>query len=466
MKNSNKNPGPVAAGLAFLISYGFFQFLYPYYLMRREQMSLFMYDGDYISQTYRGVGWLSRFLSDFLCQFYHLPVLGPFIAAIVVTAIGVVAYKISRRFLGRLGSLFIAAAFFSWTLIRETDYLFTTRYAVSVLGLLSLVLAAVQFKKKWAIPVAAVFFLAFGAWAFGSPVHKYYGVAWAKPALDYERIIGMDVEASGENWDKVLKLSEKDLNAQEETYYHNLAKAMKGNMGEGLCQYTQGGVNGLFFLWSVGQADEFRTCMSGEVWYHLGDMTQAEQSVITSLQASPNHTGARYLKRLAQINLISGEYGAAGKYLTMLSKTLNYRKWARRMMAEDLDDEADAWLKNARAKLADRDFIYYTTDLRPILRCMLEANPDNHLAQQYLLCYDILCFDLDAFVEDNSVYKLTDDSYQEASIIWLSHSDERTEDGVFEKFGISEDTVDRFKRFLKNPDWYKGTYFYHYLTAN
>ena len=78
----------MAAALAFLGSFCFFQFAYPYHLMRREQLNLFLFDGDYIAGTYRGTGWLVRFVADFLEQFFHLPVAGPLIVALILTAIG------------------------------------------------------------------------------------------------------------------------------------------------------------------------------------------------------------------------------------------------------------------------------------------------------------------------------------------------------------------------------------------
>ena len=37
--------------LSFLAAFAFFQFAYPYHLVRREQMTLFLYDWDYIAQT-------------------------------------------------------------------------------------------------------------------------------------------------------------------------------------------------------------------------------------------------------------------------------------------------------------------------------------------------------------------------------------------------------------------------------
>ena len=86
----------MAAALAFLGSFCFFQFAYPYHLMRREQLNLFLFDGDYIAGTYRGTGWLVRFVADFLEQFFHLPVAGPLIVALILTAIGWAAFKIGQ----------------------------------------------------------------------------------------------------------------------------------------------------------------------------------------------------------------------------------------------------------------------------------------------------------------------------------------------------------------------------------
>ena len=55
-KESKSRTGLIVTALAFLGSWGFFLFAYPYHLMRREQQNLFLFDGDYIRQTYRGAG--------------------------------------------------------------------------------------------------------------------------------------------------------------------------------------------------------------------------------------------------------------------------------------------------------------------------------------------------------------------------------------------------------------------------
>ena len=51
MKKIRISPALIAAALAFLGAWGFFWFVYPYHLLRREQMNLFAFDADYISQT-------------------------------------------------------------------------------------------------------------------------------------------------------------------------------------------------------------------------------------------------------------------------------------------------------------------------------------------------------------------------------------------------------------------------------
>ena len=309
-KESPFRTGLVAAVLAFLGSWSFFLFAYPYHLMRREQQNLFLFDGVHIRETYRGMGFLGRFVSDFLEQFFLAAVPASLIVALLLTGIGVVVFRICRHFLGKWPSLGIATLFFAWSFLRETGNLYLTRYTVATLALLSLVLLALQFKKAWLKPLAAVLLVGFGIWAFGSPVHKVYGKAWSVPQFKYERVIGLDTEACRENWDKVLELSKVDLYTEEASYCYNLALAMKGRLGDDLFDHSQNYHYSLLFPASSDQT-VMTNAMAGEAWFQLGDMTVAEQSAITSLQASPKHTGARYLVRLARVNLISGEDGAA-----------------------------------------------------------------------------------------------------------------------------------------------------------
>lgn len=462
-KESPFRTGLVAAVLAFLGSWSFFLFAYPYHLMRREQQNLFLFDGVHIRETYRGMGFLGRLVSDFLEQFFLAAVPASLIVALLLTGIGVVVFRICRHFLGKWPSLGIATLFFAWSFLRETGNLYLTRYTVATLALLSLVLLALQFKNAWLKPMATVLLVGCGIWAFGSPVHKVYGKAWSVPQFKYERVLGLDTEACREHWDKVLQLSKVDLYTEEASYCYNLALAMKGRLGDDLFDHSQNHHYSLMFPASSDQT-VMTNAMAGEAWFQLGDMTVAEQSAITSLQASPKHTGARYLVRLARVNLISGEDGAAMKYLTILGKTLFYGKWARSMMPGRQDEAVRVQLSDARAKLARKDIVHQLDRPREQLLGLLEADPTNAAARNYLLCYDLLTYDLDAFMQDFTPDMIKGRLYQEAVLLWLTLQGRLTPDEIA-RYGMDLSVSDRMNRFGLNPSAFKNTYWYYYLKA-
>jgi hypothetical protein len=462
-KESPFRTGLVAAVLAFLGSWSFFLFAYPYHLMRREQQNLFLFDGVHIRETYRGMGFLGRFVADFLEQFFLAAVPASLIVALLLTGIGVVVFRICRHFLGKWPSLGVAALFFAWSFLRETGNLYLTRYTVATLALLSLVLLALQFKNAWLKPVAAALLVGLGIWAFGSPVHKIYGKAWSVPQFKYERVLGLDTEACREHWDKVLQLSKVDLYTEEASYCYNLALAMKGRLGDDLFDHSQNYHYSLLFPASSDQT-VMTNAMAGEAWFQLGDMTVAEQSAITSLQASPKHTGARYLVRLARVNLISGEDGAAMKYLTILSKTLFYGRWARSMMPGRQDEAVRVQLSDAHARLARKDIVHQLDRPREQLLGLLEADPTNAAARNYLLCYDLLTYDLDAFMQDFTPDMISARLYQEAVLLWLTLQGRLTPDEI-SRYGMDLSVSDRMNRFGMNPAAFKNTYWYYYLKA-
>ena len=461
-KKLGERIGFYAAALGLLGAYIFFQFFYPYHLIRREQLSLFMYDWDYITQTYRGAGWLAHFVSDFLEQFFGLPVVGPVVIAALVTCIGFVVYKIFRHLLGKWPSLAIAVVFYAWAFMRETENVYCTRYTLAVLGFLALILAALSFRKTWMKPVAAVLFLCFGSWALGAPIDQEHGRLIGIPSLTMDKVIGIDTEVCREHWDKALSLSRSDVYLTEESYCYNLSHAMKGDLPQALFKHPQNYAKSLLF-WS--SSSPFQVGVVGEAWYHLGDMTLAEQCAIISLLSTPNHTGARPVMRLARCNMATGDEGAAQKYLEMLSKTLFYGKWARRVLNGNPDEETVRWLKGAQARLATTDIVYDMNEFRPILLGLLEADPSNTLARDYLLCYDLLRFRLDEFVEDYVREGMPKASiYEEAILIWLVQNKNLTEESAA-RYNVREDAADRMQRFLRHPDFYKDTYWYFYFNA-
>ena len=450
------------AALAFLVAYCFFQFWYPYHLIRREQLGIFLYDWDYIRQTYVGLGWLAQFICDFLEQFFRLPVVGPVVIAALVTGIGFVTYKIFRKFLGKWPSLAIAFVMYAWSFFRETDNVYSTRYTLVVLGYLALLLGALSFKKVWIKPIAAVLFLGAGVWLFGTPVDQEFGRVFAHTDIKMDKVIGMDTEVYRENWDKVLKLSRDDAYLTEESYCYNLAHGMKGDLPQTLFNHPQNYAKSLLF-WS--SSSPFQVGVVGEGWLQLGDITLAEQCAIISVISTPIHIGSRFVLRLAHCNMITEDEGAAQKYLELLSKTLFYGKWARGVLEGNPDPKTAKWLQESRAKLASTDVVYDENEFRPILQGLLEANPSNTLARDYLLCYDLLRFELGRFAEDYEWLGMPDAPiYKEALVVWLIQQNKLNEE-TLAKYNLDDSIATRMQRFTRTPSAYKNTFWYYYFNA-
>lgn len=452
---------------AFLAAFGFFAFAYPYHLMRREQLTLFLMDWPHIFRTYSGPGFLARLIADFMEQFFCFKFIGPLVVAGLLTAIGGLTYHICRNFAGKKLSLLIATIIYIWSFLRETETIYMTQYTIVTAGYLLCIWAALKFRKAAARLGALALFAVMGFWLLGSPYHKNYGKLIGKPDLEFEKLIAMDVETSRENWDKVLDISKQNLLYNEAVYFYNLATAKKGCMAENLLRHPQNYDSGLFFL-VTDQISPFSNGLAGEVWYHLGNMTLADQSAMVAMQSSPKHTGARFIKRMAMINLISGEYGAAQKYLGMLDRTIVYHKWASRMIPENLDAQTKAVIDGFRKNLVRSDVVCPSNDYRLLLHKLLEANPDNRMAKEYLLCYDLLMCDLPSFIEDYVPEESNPSLYQEAALIWINiqHSEGKMSEKVdMDRYGITMEAVERLKKFYQFPNRYKNTYWYYYTEA-
>lgn len=451
--------------VAFVATALFFCSAYPYHLMRREQMTLFIYDIPYLLRTYGCVGGISTLIGDFVEQFYCIKIIGPIVVSTLLTTIGILSYRITRNFVGPKVSLGIAALIFFWSFLRETETRFLTQYTISFLGYLLCIYIAMNFKDTVSKVCALFSFLMIGTVLFGAPYHKNYGKLIGKPDFDYEKLIAMDIEASNEDWDKVLEISRNHLLYNEACYLHNLAAAMKGELAERLLRYPQNYANGLFL--TVSDVTPFSNSAAGELWFHLGNMTLADQSAMVSLQFSPKHTGARYIKRLAMINLISEEHGAAEKYLKMLSKTLFYHKWATEMIAVNQLGQTCEYIEAFRKNLVKTDIVSSSNNYKLILQELIEANPDNSMAREYKLCHNLLTCNLIAFMSDYTPGQDNARIYQEAALIWLNiqYNSGNISEVDFEKYGISDDAINRLRKFYRNPDIYKSTYWYYYTYA-
>ena len=108
----------------------------------------------------------------------------------------------------------------------------------------------------------------------------------------------------------------------------------------------------------------------------------------------------RCYKRLAQTNLINGNYEVARKYLTALQKTLFYSDWANETLQLLGNEEAIA--KHPEygrlRKSVYKDNTFFSDHVTPdMLESLYFSNTDNSLAYQYLVAYYILTNDRERY---------------------------------------------------------------------
>ena len=108
----------------------------------------------------------------------------------------------------------------------------------------------------------------------------------------------------------------------------------------------------------------------------------------------------RCYKRLAQTNLINGNYEVARKYLLALKKTIFYSECADETLQLLGNEEAIA--KHPEygrlRQLSYTEDIYFGDHVTPeMLESLFFQNTDNHLAYQYLVAYYMLTGDRDSY---------------------------------------------------------------------
>lgn len=271
--------------------------------------------------------------------------------------------------------------------------------------------------------------------------------AWGHPSDISEVAMGLAVEASLENWDAVEAMAAEDRKSELGTYYYNLANAVKGQLADKLLDYYQPFERGLFL--PVGEKTQpFVIACAGDVWWALGYMPLAERDAMLGLLFSPAHTGSRYLRRLAETNLVKGDYEAASKYLGMLLNSRTDRKWAQERLPDAWSPEYRKRIEEMRALMPGFDMVHGMDQAPLILRILLTANPSNRMALDYLLCHDLLVKDLDAFVADYEPSLTGSRLYGEAMLIFLAAKGGINRENL-EHYHIPADMLERFNSFVR-----------------
>lgn len=506
-----------------IVCFLFFQFFYPYHLFHREQMQLFLLDSGYLFSYFEKPAWFACLAGDFLTQFFYYIGGGAITVTAVLLLLIITGYWAIRKICSNWIAFLVILIIATWEAFRNTGVCYPLSSSVALIGGFLIAGIGLSLKVRQTLKVLLnLFLLIIAYWLFGygmfislifiiigelrgrfkfvallyflililpvlgrsyylltiSQAYKYpMNSFWNFPDMQKETILAMDIEAGWGNWNKVLEKTQKaDLKNKNATYFYNLASNRLNRLPENLMKYYQPGAYGLFLKLSPKSSVQ-SILFSNEAWFCAGDMTMAEHATMLGQIFSYNHRSSRMVKRLAEINLINGENEATGKYLTMLEHTLCYKKWAKSRRPENQSEALRKWINRKKRFCSSVDTLRINNDVVTSLRNLLNHNPENKAAYDYLLCFHLLTKNIAGFFSDYNTYLKPQGIvpcrlYSEALLIKLAQQNATPE--IYASYNLNKSVVNDFWKYtglyeksdteaLKKN--YKETYWFYYHFA-
>ena len=433
----------------------FFGLAYPQHLHYQEQYQLFLFDSSYVWDIVKQPGGVADLLGRFCTQFFLYAWVGAAIIAVLLSIVQLTVLQLmgSKKL---YGLSFIPSALL-WLYLLDENALLSGVWAVMLTLFVAWIVMSLT--KGWlrvvllliAIPILyylvgpvclpipvdrlwsgihyyrmpkvfpwllwAAAFSAFVIVLIGrffrrktiiqnlSPIisHLIFALVaicmgwmvWKNANFKAEKVMQYDFMATHQQWNRIIETANKEKpNNQIGVTVQNLALAMRGVLLDQMQNYNQNGIAGL--LPDV-QSDATSPIPTAEAFYQLGMINVAQRTVFEAQEAILDfQKSGRCYKRLAQTNLINGNYEVARKYLAALQKTLFYRAWANETLPLLGDEKA---IENhpeygRLRKWAYKDNFLFSDHVTPeMLESLYYGCKDNSMAYQYLIAYYMLTGD-------------------------------------------------------------------------
>ena len=439
-------------GVAILL---FFGVAYPHHLHYQEQYQLFLFDSTYVWDIIKHPGGIADLLGRFCTQFFLYAWVGAAIIALLLSLIQLLVWRLMR--VDRLFGLSFVPSFLLWLYLLDEHALLSGVWAVLVTLLVGLVIrrtiSSVTKTVLSIIVAISILYWLVGPVCFPLPIDgiwtgiHYYryptvfpwllwaaslsvwvlsllpcvcrkwvnapsgyvwglstfllvtigmgSIVWKNSNLKAEKVMQYDFMATHQQWNRILETANAEKpNNQIGVTVQNLALAMRGMLLDHMFEYNQNGIAGL--LPDV-QTDATSPMPTAEAFYQLGMISVAQRTVFEAQESILDfQKSGRCYKRLAQTNLINGNYKVARKYLMALQKTLFYRTWANETLPLLGNEKAIA--KHPEygrlRQCAYKNDFYFGDHVTPeMLKDLYFSNRDNHMAYQYLVAYYLLTGD-------------------------------------------------------------------------
>lgn len=217
-------------------------------------------------------------------------------------------------------------------------------------------------------------------------------------------LIDYDYLVRTHQWQRIIEKAEKhQASSPMSVSCVNLALAMQGQLCDRLFEFYQNGAEGLFPTFTRDMTSPLPTA---EAFYQLGMVNDAERYAFEAQEAIPNYRkSGRLTRRIAQCEIINGNYAVAAKYLRMLEHSLFYRQWAKsqeRFLYNSAAVKADQeYGRLGDIRIKRHDYLFSDQEMDQMLGLLLVDNKkyDNCMAYEYLIAYELLQRDLGRFMQ-------------------------------------------------------------------
>lgn len=386
-----------------------------------EQHVLFLYTADYFhSHT------ITEWLTAFVVQFFHYPLLGAFVMASLLTGVYLMSWRVvtavtRREDILRL-SLIPPLALWVWT-ARLSHSLSVVLWAFVALCVLTSAVCIMARKsharqsplKGWryaAVNIAAV-----------ATVAALSGYSFLRTfSISEYRMIKAQQAIDLRDWDSALHHTERYLAAQRQAnplifYFRNIALYNKGMLLEHIFDYQPVvGINALYFPW---QSRSRETEFGHYLLEQLGCVNDAQhwefEAMVVWGETAPR------LINLARYNIVNGRKAIARKYIARLRQSLFYKGEADRLEACVESGRVPGLRAFSTAEPKKANFIN-VLNIGPNLQYVLSQDPQNRMAYEYLMCDLLLSNNLPRFIDNlpaaSRFYKQMPRIFDEALLVY------------------------------------------------
>ncbi len=255
-------------------------------------------------------------------------------------------------------------------------------------------------------------------------------------------------------WDEILELGHRLPRGMTNVFVnHDILRAMyhKGRLPHDMFRFPLN-PHALLLTHEEKESDLALAKLS-DVFFELGHVNMA-QKLASELLATKDHLGVA-LERLAWINVVRDLASTARIYATALQRDVIHRGTADALLhglEHGFPSDQAAFIDRVRScMLSDPLAVFGRESVDQTLAALLERNPRNKMAFEYLMACHLLTGKLDKIMEnvgrlEDLGYRQVPPLYEEAILIYYASQRQKPDLG---KIKISSETIRRYQRFVQ-----------------